>query len=677
LRTRSTRREIGVRTPRTPRSDSRRHGARKNETRARGEDLLRRVAALPQLATSVRLQPLLAACREDEPQAPIVLADLLVGHCEDLGRRLVEVQTQLVAVREIAASLTASRDIDAALRTLARYLRGALEVHQLVLAQADWEHGVLRILPAEAGEAEVVDLPLRSDSGLLAVSVLTNAPCVSKQPAAEPLLGSVNVCPASSLASFAVVPLPAASTVDGCGSRTDCAIRANREAWSLSSHATSTQLSVRCAACHAPPVTGALALLCAEEEMPLAERHLALAESLAGAVGTALENARLRLDLERERSFLAQLVHGLPLGVIATDSWDRVLSMNGEAERLAGLSASACHGRPLSAVLGWVEGEAHATVPGSVCEAVLRQPDGRDVPVAVATAVLRDAQGLACGRIVSFADLTERKRLEQELRAMDRLAALGRFSSSVAHEVRNPLAGIAAGAQYLARRMAEGDPAHEHIEFILAEIARLDRIVEGILRATRPPRTNTDLDRTPIPIAPVIERALRVSGTQASERRVQVRWTGDADVCVAMDADSLEQVLVNLLSNAIEASPPGSTVTVEITMSESEGIGAPREPSHTSQDRVVIRVVDNGCGIPSEDVPHVCDPFFTRRTGGTGLGLFVAHGLARQYGGTLSIRSEFGAGTTATLSAPCAAPQNPKRRQPHRVEERSSDTLAA
>lgn len=363
------------------------------------------------------------------------------------------------------------------------------------------------------------------------------------------------------------------------------------------------------------------------------------------AVGTALENARLERTLERERAFLAELVGGLPLGLIATDAAGRVLRMNAAAERLAGRAASACLGRPLEAALGWSVAETaramDTAADGEVRDAVLRRPDGGSVAIGLATASFHEADGAAGGRIVSFADLSDVKRLEEEVRALDRLAVLGRFASSVAHEVRNPLAGIAAGVQYLARRLPPGDAASEHIDFLLAETARLDRIVDGLLRATRGTQASARADgqRPPLPLVPIVERALALAAPAAEGRGVPLAADLDA-MDAPVDPDGLEQALVNILANAIEASPRGAAVRLTLQRA------APPDAS------AVVRVADEGTGIPAEDLGRVFDPFFTTRPGGTGLGLFIAHGAIRASGGTLTLQSTPGAGTVAEIRLP-------------------------
>jgi signal transduction histidine kinase len=232
--------------------------------------------------------------------------------------------------------------------------------------------------------------------------------------------------------------------------------------------------------------------------------------------------------------------------------------------------------------------------------------------------------------VATLLDVSSLKRMEDRIRQLDRLAALGRFASSVAHELRNPLTGIATGVQYLSRGFPEGDERHESVAFILREVVRLNTIIQDLFTATKP----REVLARPTRVADVVEWALR--GLQpAIEASGVTIDRGDADTwpTVLADADQLQQVLLNLIQNAVQASEAGGTVTVRAYRREGERPAA------------VIEVEDTGHGIPAGDLPRVFEPFFTTRAKGTGLGLFVAHGIVQRHGGALEVESEAGRGT--------------------------------
>jgi len=226
-----------------------------------------------------------------------------------------------------------------------------------------------------------------------------------------------------------------------------------------------------------------------------------------------------------------------------------------------------------------------------------------------------------------------RAALEEELRRQDRLAARGKAAAGVAHEVRNPLNSIRLTLELLDRRLKSGRATKEEVEAAIAEIDRLDRIVARLLAFGRPDTR----DRRVQDLAPIVRRAVDVARTHAAA--MPLEWVFDpaaeGDLFADVDGPQIEQVLINLLLNAVEALPS----RVEIGASRSNG-------------RVVITVRDDGSGISANAQPHVFDAYFTTKPNGTGLGLAVSREIARSHGGDLTFASG-ATGTTFRLELPC------------------------
>jgi signal transduction histidine kinase len=275
-------------------------------------------------------------------------------------------------------------------------------------------------------------------------------------------------------------------------------------------------------------------------------------------------------------------------------------------------------------------------------EVLLRTEAGGVVPVSFTTSLLRNDRRTVIGAIATFVDLTPFKRAEEHARQLDRLAALGRFTSSVAHEIRNPLTGIAAGVQYLARALEPHGPDAENLEFIQREVKRLDQILQDLFDITHP----RGLRVTLVPVEDSARRALQCLEALLGERRV----TASIEVAprtppVPHDADQMEQVFLNLLKNAAEASPPGAHLQVRVTMAApAETAGGP--------GAIAIRIEDQGDGIPVEHLKTVFEPFFTTKQGGSGLGLYISHDIVKRHGGSITVHSEPGQGTTFTVELP-------------------------
>jgi signal transduction histidine kinase len=246
------------------------------------------------------------------------------------------------------------------------------------------------------------------------------------------------------------------------------------------------------------------------------------------------------------------------------------------------------------------------------------------------------ALGGELGRIAAAVNRTAERRaaLETTVRQQDRLAALGKVVAGVAHEIRNPLNSIRLGLELLQRRLERGTARVDEVRGAMEEVDRLDRILARLLAFGRPALE----DRALQPIAPLVDRAVAMVHKQSEQKRVSILVEGEGTPPPEADVDGLqvEQVLINLLLNAIEASPDGGTVR----------LGLARE-----DESVRIAVSDHGSGIPKEAREHVFDPYFTTRDSGNGLGLAVSREVVAHHGGSLSFDTD-ATGTTFTLSLP-------------------------
>jgi len=220
-------------------------------------------------------------------------------------------------------------------------------------------------------------------------------------------------------------------------------------------------------------------------------------------------------------------------------------------------------------------------------EIIVRSPAGTPLPVRITTSRLRDESGRAYGAIATFLDLTPLRAAEERARQLDQLAALGRFTSSVAHEIRNPLTGISMGVRRLARALSEQPGEMQNVEFVVGEIRRLDRIVQDLFDVTHPRK----LDLTPRALEDTLKRAEQSVAGVLEERAVSVKHDFATGVpAVPHDADQMQQVFINLLKNAAEASPAGSSITVRLSRTA------------TPAASVLATVRDEGCGMDASEM---------------------------------------------------------------------------
>ncbi|MCA9754042.1 MAG: PAS domain-containing protein, partial [Gemmatimonadetes bacterium] len=366
--------------------------------------------------------------------------------------------------------------------------------------------------------------------------------------------------------------------------------------------------------------TGALVVLARDDgsDGVDAETIDAARELLTEALETRLEarQGRERLDLT-ERVF-----RDLRGGLLRVDGGGRVALANPAFASLLGVSPSSLEGRPLTEVFVHDPHvlELLSAATGEETETWLTRPGGRRVAVSL-RASRSDDEG--AGLLVLLSDLSRRKEIEAEVRRADRLSSLGRLSAGVAHEIRNPLAGIRTTAELLRERLQDRPELEKFVDVILEESTRLDRIVGSLLQFAKPAAPR----REPCPLEDLLNRVTRLAAGRAAERGVTLRVEVPDQVPSPLaDRDQILQVLLNLALNAIDASPEGDTVR----------LGAERAEGH----EVRLFVEDRGLGVPDGLADRVFDPFFTTKPGGTGLGLSISQNIVSQHEGRLQFVRE-------------------------------------
>jgi two-component system NtrC family sensor kinase len=232
-------------------------------------------------------------------------------------------------------------------------------------------------------------------------------------------------------------------------------------------------------------------------------------------------------------------------------------------------------------------------------------------------------------------------RIQDELVRSEKLISLGRLSAGVAHEIRNPLNAIKGAIIYLQRKRSEDPLINEYTRLVLEEIDRLSQFVAEFLyfaKQAKPRRFPTDLNK-------LILSTQNLFKKHSEEKKIIFQNILEKDLPnVFIDPSQIEQVLVNLFINAIEAMPEGGKLMI-VTRFIKEG-GDPISPW------IKVKVKDNGVGIPHEHLKNIFDPFFSTKETGTGLGLPISLGIIEAHGGTIQISSQSGAGTRVIIKLP-------------------------
>lgn len=400
--------------------------------------------------------------------------------------------------------------------------------------------------------------------------------------------------------------------------------------------------------------------------------------SLAAGLHALLELWSARREVVELRAFREALAGALPYGLLVLDPLGRVAWSGARAAAILGVTDAEAAGSDCARIFRPVGEELNPLLEAlrgrfRTGEVYIARADGEEIPLSLTTAPLRGPAGALRGLVALFQDLSEDRLREESERQRDRLAAIGELSAGVAHEIRNPLTGIANCAQVLQEGMEADDSRQRFLKIILEEAARLNRIVEGLLRYARPNRP--ELRETEV--EELVVRALDLVRADAEAKgiRVTVRMSGRIPR-LFVDPGQIEQVLLNLLRNGADAMPAGGELSVGLSVvrrrpHRRRGIGrraSDRQRVRATEEGplvrfVQIRVTDTGHGIPREMLPRIFHPFYTTRSRGTGLGLSLAQSIVREHGGFLTVRSVLNKGTVFHLDLPVERRQGERRKE--------------
>lgn len=343
--------------------------------------------------------------------------------------------------------------------------------------------------------------------------------------------------------------------------------------------------------------------------------------------------------LQDTSAFADEVVTKLPVGLIATDRADRITFFNEAAEAITGLSYKDVRDQSLKSVLPCglyetidhlMEGE-HILEQEMECDFPVRAA----VPVSVTASRIINEEGNFIGNILMLRDLGEVRKLQNEIRRKEKLAALGGLAAGVAHEIRNPLSSIKGLASLFKNKFVDNKDDREAAEVMIREVDRLNRVISELLEFARP----SNLNFKPTNINYVLDHSVRLIQEDAKTKDIKILLSKENNLpTLFIDPDRFVQCLLNLYLNGIQAMENGGNLSIRAFLGKMQDVR--------------IEIADTGTGIAAEYMDKIFDPYFTTKTSGTGLGLAIVQKIIEAHEGRITVRSAPGEGTGITVSIP-------------------------
>lgn len=365
-----------------------------------------------------------------------------------------------------------------------------------------------------------------------------------------------------------------------------------------------------------------------------------------GAVNTRIDRLGRQIRDVKEvfsalKENLDQIMGTLQDGLMLFTREGKVVLVSASAERFAGRARSEMLGYNVEQIfddstrLGQIVLDAFA-LQQSVPQRVIEVDHGRRVQIALD---FISERGRSIGALLTMRDSESVRRIENEIELSRRLAAIGRLTSGVAHEVKNPINAIVIHLEILRERLLQLDPeTKRHMDVIANEIQRLDRVVKTLVDFTRP----VELKLETIDLRGIAGDVVTLAAPEAAQHQVNIAEHSSAEPLTAMvDADLIKQALLNVVINGIQAMPGGGVLTVA---------------TRVAAERAVIEVQDQGGGIPPEVRDKIFNLYFTTKKAGSGIGLAMTYRAIQLHNGSLEFESEVGSGTTFRLVLPLVEP---------------------
>lgn len=377
--------------------------------------------------------------------------------------------------------------------------------------------------------------------------------------------------------------------------------------------------------------------------------ELQFLQTVSQYTAIAVNRIRMEQELVEQRRLYQSVTDNATLALFIIDERQQCVFMNPAAEALTGFTLEEVRGKALHTAIHHTRPDG-SHFPVSECpidralptnsnqqgEEVFVHKDGHFYDVEFTASPVRDSTGQAIGTVIQVQDITERKRTEERLRRIERMAAAGQLAASLAHEINNPLSSVINVLYLLDRTPGMAGEAKKYISMAESELARVARIVKQSLAYYRVGAVAKEAD-----LAAILEESLQIFSERFQRSGIALRKKITPGISVVGFTDELRQVIDNVLLNASEAMPAGGRLVVSVCRSCNW---------KNFEPGVRLTIGDSGPGIAEEHWPRIFEPFFTtKQEKGTGLGLWVVRGIVLKHEGSIKIRSTKANGRTGTV----------------------------
>jgi two-component system sensor histidine kinase PilS (NtrC family) len=367
-----------------------------------------------------------------------------------------------------------------------------------------------------------------------------------------------------------------------------------------------------------------------------------------GSLGVGLARQRRKVGerLVKHQQMVGDLaslhqntIRCLPSGLVTTTLDGTITTMNDAACEILGLVGEPPIGQTLT---GYIPSLDALLASAGALGRVLRdevdavRADGQKRRLGLSATPLSDHAGTVIGRVIHYQDLTDLRRMEQAVARAEHLASIGRLAANIAHEIRNPLASISGAVEVLKGLPGADAETSNLVEIAVREVDRVNALITSLLDYARP---RTD-ERQRLDLGEMVGEIAKIFEQERRTKEVGLQFHAPAGIFVEAASGQMQQVLWNLLRNAADAMPEGGTIHLAV----GQQTGDPPE--------AVLVVRDTGIGIAEQDLDHIFEPFFSRKPGGTGLGLATTVRIVEAHSGMIEVLSQPGKGTTFTVRLP-------------------------